>query len=140
MRHSLLIAAGVALVSTFTFAQEMPSDVHQHTNPPLNARFEIMQSELAAKFTFRLDRNTGHISQLVADPDGSLTWENMTVAALPIITSPSRPRFQLFASGLAAKFTFMIDTDTGITWQLVTGDRTRADGTTYQVLSWQLLL
>ena len=36
-------------------AQE-PSDIHQHTVAPSNARFEIVQSELAAKWTFRLDR------------------------------------------------------------------------------------
>ena len=37
---------------------------HQTTTPPSDHRFEIIQSQLAAKWTFRLDRFTGQVSQL----------------------------------------------------------------------------
>ena len=47
------------------------------------------------------------------------------------------PRFQLFTSGVAARYTFLIDTETGKTWVLVTGKKKQPDGTEYEVNSWQ---
>jgi len=65
------------------------------------------------------------------------TWAEMTVLNLSPVKAPLHARFQLFVSGLAAKFTFLIDTETGTTWVLVTGKRKLADGTEYEVHSWQ---
>ena len=126
----LLILSGNSLA-------QQTSDIHQHTTPPVGARFEIVQSELAAKWTFRLDRFTGHVAQLVKTEDDDNTWEEMTVLNLPPVTAPLHPRFQLFMSGLAARYTFLIDTETGKTWVVVTGKKKRADGTEYEVNSWQ---
>jgi hypothetical protein len=132
-----LVAATILLLSMFIsgFAQQ-PSDVHQHTTPPVGARFEIVQSELAARWTFRLDRFTGHVAQLVKTEDVVNTWEEMTVLNLPPVKAPLHPRFQLFTSGVAAKYTFVIDTETGKTWVLATDKKKRADGTEYEVHSW----
>jgi hypothetical protein len=118
-------------------AQSGPSDVHQKTSPPPDARFEIVQSQLAAKWTFRLDRFTGHVAQLVVTSDDDTTWEEMPIWGLTQIPSPSRPRFQIFTSGLAARHTFLIDTTTGLTWKLVTSKKKAEDGTEYEVHSWQ---
>lgn len=118
-------------------AQQSPSDIHQHTAPPVNARFEIVQSELAAKLTFRLDRFTGHIAQLVRTATDENAWEDMQVVGLPPITQATRPRFQIFTSGLAARFTFLFDTDTGKTWVVVAVKRRASDGTEYDVSLWQ---
>ena len=126
----------IVLLSSIVGAQQ-PSDVHQQTTPPVGARFEVVQSELAAKWTFRLDRFTGHVAQLVRTADDDNTWEEMRVIRLPVVSAPSRPRFQLFASGLAAKFMFLIDTDTGQTWVVVTGKRKRPDGSEYEENTWQ---
>jgi len=115
---------------------QQTSDIHQHTTLPSGARFEIVQSELAARWTFRLDRFTGHIAQLVKTKDDDNAWEEMSIIGLPSVTAPLHPRFQLFASGLAARYTFLIDTETGRTWVLVTGKRKQADGTEYEVSSW----
>jgi len=115
-------------------AQE-PADIHQHTTPPADARFEVMQSELTAKWTFRLDRFSGHIDQLVKTSDGSV-WQAMTIMGLPPVTA-TRARFQLFTSGLAAKFTFLIDTTTGQTWELASGKTKLPDGTESESLAWQ---
>jgi hypothetical protein len=118
--------------------QESPSDVHQHTAPPADARYEIVQSELAAKWTFRLDRLTGHVAQLVHTADDENSWEQMQVLGLPRPTSaPARVHFQIFTSGLAAKHTFLIDTSSGKTWVLATGKRTSSDGSEYEVHLWQ---
>lgn len=119
-----------------TGAQE-PADMHQHSTTPPNARFEIVQSELAARWTFRLDRFTGHVAQLVRTKDDDNAWEEMEVTGLTAQQSETRPRFQIFTSGLAAKHTYLIDGDTGRTWVLVTGKRKQPDGTEYEVSLWQ---
>jgi hypothetical protein len=133
---SLASLAAVLFIVANALAQQT-SDIHQYTTPPSNARFEIVQSELAAKWTFRLDRFTGHVAQLVSTKDNNNSWEDMEVTGLEPIRSPMQARFQLFTSGLAAKHTFMIDTDTGKTWVLVSGKRKLADGTDYETSLWE---
>jgi hypothetical protein len=107
-------------IGDFALGQSDIHDSHQATLPPENARFEIIQSELAAKFTFRLDRFTGHVWQLVSTLGGGDAWEPTKVLSLPSISSPTTPRFQIFESGIAAKFSFLIDTSTGQTWTFTT--------------------
>jgi hypothetical protein len=120
-----------------TLLAQQASDIHQQTTSPPNARFEIVQSELAAKWTFRLDRFTGHVAQLVSTKGGENTWEDMQVVGLGPVRSPTQARFQLFTSGLAAKHTFMIDTDSGNTWVIVASKRKQSDGTENEVSVWQ---
>jgi hypothetical protein len=135
-RIALLLS--LSLTPTLLSQQEPPSDVHQHAAPTANARSEIVQSELAAKWTFRLDRFTGQVAQLVHTADDEDSWDQMQVLQLPQPSAtPGRTHFQIFTSGLAAKHTFLIDTDNGKTWSLVTGKRTRGDGTEYEVHLWQ---
>ncbi len=135
MRSVTLVVVALGLATTGVLAQQ-PSDVHQQTTPPVNARFEILQSELAAKWTFRLDRFTGHVAQLVKTKDDDSTWEDMQVIGLPPVNQPGRARFQLFTSGLAARYTFLIDTDTGKSWVVVTAKSKSADGSEYDVNRW----
>jgi len=115
---------------------QQPSDVHQQTTAPPNARFEGVQSELAARWTFRLDRFSGHVALLVRTKDDDNAWEDMEVLTLPFIAPPGRARFQLFTSGIAVRYTFLIDTETGKTWVVVTNKRKSMDGTEYDVSRW----
>ena len=89
------------------------SNVHQSTNPSSESRFEVVQSQLAARWTFRLDRYTGEVMQLLLNEQKENTWHKIPVQDLPRIKNPSRPRFQIFTSGLAARHTFLLDTFTG---------------------------
>jgi photosystem II stability/assembly factor-like uncharacterized protein len=107
----------VGLTSTAS-AESDASDIHQSTTPPLDARYEVVQSQLAAKWTFRLDRYTGRVSQLVRTEDEGKTWETMIIQGLPEVSTPTRPRFLIFTSGLASRHTFLMDCDTGQTWVL----------------------
>jgi hypothetical protein len=136
MKRILLVSLFLASTSYAT-AQEYPSPPHQQTSPNPGARFEILQSPLAAKWTFRLDRYTGHVWQLVRTKDDNNTWEEMLVRELQKVQSPARPRFQLFTSGLAARHTFLLDSDTGRTWLVVTWKRKNKDGLEYEYSSWQ---
>lgn len=95
------------------------SNVHQSTTTPPEARYEIIQSQLAARWTFRLDRYNGEVMQLLLNKDKENVWEKVLVVDLPRIKAPIRPRFQIFTSGLAARHTFLLDTVTGKTWTLI---------------------
>lgn len=133
-RYCLILI--LIVISNTLHAQNMPSDVHQYTNIAPEGRYEIVQSELAAKWTFRLDRYTGDVSQLVTTSDGSDAWEFMIIIGKPNITPPYKPRFQIFTSGLAARHTFLIDNDTGRTWVLSSIKDKDKNGKTYELTVW----
>jgi hypothetical protein len=58
------------------------------------------------------------------------SWELMQVVGLPVLTV-FQPRFQIFTSGIVARHTFLIDTDTGATWML------RSSNTNKDVALWE---
>ena len=139
---SVVKAVVVALIATFhvshACSQDYPSPTHQPTSPVAGARYEIVQSELAVKATFRLDRFTGRIWELVKTADSDNAWQETEVHAHPLADKgSSRPHFQIFTSGIALRNTFLIDTDSGQTWTLVTGKSKSADGSEYEYRAWQ---
>ena len=98
----------------------IPGGVHHETVAPESARFQIIEAQTAVKWTFRLDRFTGQAAILVQDKDGNYVWQNNKMLGLPDLHANTKPRFQMFLSGLSAKFSFLLDTDTGKTWTLTT--------------------
>ena len=115
-----LIRLGALTCACIPVVVAAQSDVKVHgfsTQPP-DGRFEIVQSPLAAKWTFRLDRHTGQVDQLVSSLFGGVAWQEMPAIGLPKTTNVGDPRFVLFTSGLAARHTFLIDTETGDSWIL----------------------
>jgi hypothetical protein len=121
MKAAAMMALLVGLWSGgAAMGQSGNSDVHQSTTAPTDARFEVVQSEIAAKWTFLLDRFTGHVWQLVVTANNGNAWESVRIIGLPTIAAPSAPRFQIFESGIAAKFQFLLDTVSGKTWTLIT--------------------
>ena len=101
-------------------AQEMPVPPHSSSTISPSARYEIVQSHLAAKWTFRLDRVCGFVSQLVGTRDGGTAWEAMPIEKHPNCVGDSASHYQLFSSSLAARHTFLMNTDTGTSWVLTT--------------------
>lgn len=119
-------------------AQDMPISPHTSSTIPQSARYEIVQSHLAAKWTFRLDRFCGKVAQLVSTKSGGMAWEDMYIEGWVGCGSVGKgeylkPKFQLFSSSLAAKHTFLMDSDNGKTWILVS--KTETDGT--DTYSWE---
>lgn len=102
------------------YAQEEFTPANVKTSVPTTSRYEIVQSPRAAKWTFRLDKYCGQISQLVKTEDDDVAWESMPVVGLAKCSSDSRARFQLFLSGLAARHTYLINVETGQSWVLST--------------------
>jgi hypothetical protein len=58
-------------------AQEQAMPPHSATTIPSFARHDIIQSQLTAKWIFRLDRFCGSVSQLVKTADDHVSWETL---------------------------------------------------------------
>ena len=134
---SLLVLMGQPM-----WAQDV--NINVQTPTPTDARYQIVQSTITMRETYRLDTHSGHISRLVRSNDG---WEEMIVWALPTVAratndgldvplgdsevaglgveryrpvqNPSKPRFQISLSGITVRGSYLIDTRTGQTWRLV---------------------
>ena len=122
MCRCLPVGAAYALAILFLVssasAQSGAANVHQSTTQPVDGRFEIVQSPLTAQWTFRLDRYTGHVDQLVQTEDDEVTWKEMLAEDLPSLSNPTKPRFVLFTSALTVRHTYLMDSETGQTWIL----------------------
>jgi len=99
-----------AVYSTDTKAQTS-SEVNQASAPPPEGRYEIIQSSLAAKVTIRLDRFSGQTSVLQTRQDSTVGWDDISRMPSPQsdAKAPGRANYQLFTSGLAIRFTFLIN-------------------------------
>jgi hypothetical protein len=116
----LFVLFGVLWINAFNVAAQDSTPVHAQTTAPLTSRFEMVQSTVVAKLTFKLDKCSGRVWQLVHTTADNFTWEGMFVSGLQQTScGPSGMHYQIFLSGIAAKFAFLIDTDSGATWQLL---------------------
>lgn len=89
-------------------------------------------SELGVKISFKFDKYTGNIYQMVRAEDKSLTWQPMKKEeTINDTQKPDTINYQLFSSGLGIKYTFILNTNTGLVWQLVHDDN--------EVLSFQIM-
>lgn len=112
-----------------TFGQENYSN---QSTSFCGGRWEIFMSELGAKVSFKFDKYTGNIYQMVRAEDKSLTWQPMKKEeSIKDIQKPDIINYQLFSSGLGIKYTLILNTNTGLVWQLVHDDN--------EVLSFQIM-
>ena len=82
-------------------------------------RYEIVQSEIARKYIFKLDKYTGDVYQLVVKSNGNMTWQKMEVLGLAFDTIKENTiNFQIFMGGIAVSDCFMINIHTGKTYAL----------------------
>ena len=99
-------------------AQDGKISIHNSSTLGPASRYEIVQSSLAAKWTFRLDKVCGNVSQLVSTTKDAMTWESMGIVSAVKCNNDGKNRFQIFTSGLAARHTFLMNTENGKTWIL----------------------
>lgn len=118
MKKIILVA--VAFITSIAFAQNKDANIHTSTTVGNQSRYEIVQSTLAARWTFRLDKVCGNIGQLVSTKNEGVTWESMLVLGLPKCQSDGKIRYQLFTSGMAARHTYLLNTENGKSWQIRT--------------------
>jgi hypothetical protein len=122
----ILITGALLLSASGLRAQTTDANQHERTAPIPEARFEIMQSSIAARLTLRVDRFSGATSQLVIRADSSIAWQEMMRLSHrdPDTRVTSRANYQVFTSGLGLSFTFLVNVNTGATWQLKEDSRT----------------
>jgi hypothetical protein len=116
-------------------ADDMPNNIHQMTSSVPNAHYELVVSSWMRRETFRLDRYSGRIWQLVASGEGdkkSIVWEEMIVEGRTI-TPAIHPHFQIFLSGVWVADSYLIDTDSGYVWRLVEANEKEAEGSKYLI-------
>lgn len=100
----------------FGFAQE--SNRNQVSTAPDSVQYELIQSELGARYTFKVDKFNGYIFQLVQGEE-DLTWQKIELVDIfQDKDSLDRVNYQLFVSGLGARYIFLLNVNTGMTWQL----------------------
>lgn len=117
MKKNILVA--FLLVVSSIYAQ---GSVSISTSVVDSARYEIVQSPTVS-FIFKLDKFSGHIFQLVWTKLREMHWEDMLVKDLHTIELDENlyPRFQIFMGGMWTADTYLLDTKTGIVWQLQKG-------------------
>lgn len=119
IKRGCFVAISLLLVAFSIAAQEARTP--QKTQAPADSRYEIIQSNFAAKFTVRLDKYTGITWFLVKKTNGDVTWEIIAREEHPTdLHKPAgRVNYQIFTSGLTLRDTFLINVNTGATWQLL---------------------
>lgn len=106
----------------FLIAATTGQEIERHNQKTVSTslstpgRHQIVQSTLAARWTFRLDTFAGRVFQFVKSKDGENLWEEVPVIPKPLPGTSGR--YQIVSSGIAAKFTFLLDTASGRTWEL----------------------
>ena len=91
---------------------------HQYSSAPENSRFQIVQSELTVMLTFKVDKYTGSVFLLLKGKSG-LTWQLMDAdVQVHDEKIPNQVNYQILASDNGIKSTFLINVNTGVTWQL----------------------
>lgn len=72
--------------------------------------------------TFIIDKYTGDILQLVERKDKTLTWQHIQrEKSNKDVQKQDLINYQLFSSGLGIRHTYLLNTSSGLTWQLVKG-------------------
>lgn len=112
-----LLSVLCAITTTSSYAQEHPASIS--SGVPDYARYQIVQSPLAAKLTIRLDRFMGDTWQLVKATNGSYAWRPMKRIDLPNDTRlPGAVNYQIFLSAIRAEMTVLMNTNTGASWYI----------------------
>jgi len=108
----------------FLIALKLPAFGQQNgTNQATSlcdGHWEFFMSDVAIKYTFKVDKFTGNVYQFVQREDKSYTWQLIERETSNIDTQKQDSiNYQLFSSGLGIRFTFLLNTNSGLTWKLV---------------------
>jgi hypothetical protein len=78
-------------------------------------------SDVAVRYTFKIDKFTGDVFQYVKRTDETYTWQNVEkYRNINDIIKENVINYQLFSSGQGIRYTFLLNTNSGLTWKLVT--------------------
>ncbi len=90
----------------------------QLTSVPVNSNYAIIQSEIKASMTFRLNKHTGEVL-IMLDSGRGPYWEKIRREKHPQdVRARGGVNYQIFTSGLNAEMIFLLNVNSGATWQL----------------------
>lgn len=119
MKRILII---LMLVSLAHQGWTQQTSSHQFSSAPETARFEMVQSGESPMLTFKIDKYNGRVYRLIVEDEG-VSW--MIIPTLSEVNSkdkkyPNQVNYQIFTSGHSVVLTYLINVNTGLTWQLYT--------------------
>ena len=117
---SILTLAFLLTVTLTTFSQK--TEGSNQTTSLCGGRWEFFMSDIAIRLTFKIDKFTGEVRQLVQLEDKTPTW--MLVIKqynFNNIHKKHSINYQLFSNGQGIRHTYLLNTNSGLTWQLVAG-------------------
>lgn len=123
LQRKLILLTGLAGCFAFDCAnlsaQDLNPAIHYRTESPGDARFELLQSPLVARLTLLVDKNSGDVFQIVRTKTDEFAWEKIDrIKSKDENLDETQVNFQVFASGIAAKYTYLLNIRTGQTWTL----------------------
>lgn len=95
-------------------------------------RYEVLIPDNCIRYTFKLDKYTGDIWQLVKRSDDSSTWE--IVSKDPSVLDEAKLNqinYQLIIPTNAPRYIMLVNINTGITWQIC---KTATDNIAFQLI------
>jgi hypothetical protein len=110
-----LLFVTVILTSVSSAVQERSASTPSVVPDP--ARYQVVQSLILAKLTFRLDRFTGATWQFAKKAGDGYTWQQ--IRRIDVINDTklnSKVIYQIFLSAIRALVTVLINTNTGASW------------------------
>jgi hypothetical protein len=119
-----IVALAIGLVlaggARYAVGQDLNPAIHYATQSPPDARYELLQSALVVRITLLVDRYSGDVYASVRSNSDGLLWERIPrKKAQNEKIDASRVNFQVFTSGLAVKYTYLLNVQTGQSWILV---------------------
>lgn len=88
----------------------------------IGGRYEIIQSPIARKFTFKLDKFGGYVWQLVMADDNTFAWQPVAILNMyqkyPDNDKNKDITYQIFIGGTSVQDCILMNIKTGDTWQL----------------------
>ena len=111
----------IACLILLTFPLSGQQNGSNQTTSLCGGRWEFFMSEIAVRVSLKIDKYTGDVYQLVRRTDETLTWEIVPKEiSYKDIKKQDVINYQLFSSGLGIRYTYLLNTNSGLTWQLVT--------------------
>ena len=89
-------------------------------------RWEIVQSEIARRDTYKIDKYKGDVYMFVKKKNGEYTWQKLNrVGEDYDKIEDGKINFQLFLGSISAQDKFLININTGETWQIYEDSKTK---------------
>lgn len=116
-RNLLCLMMMLFFINILGFSQ---NDTYSSLQTTMDGRYEIIQSPIARKLTFKIDKVEGNVWQLVQTSSGGVAWQTIHVALIIADDKEANSNnYRFFFSGIALKDCFIYNVKTGRCWVLV---------------------